>query len=85
MIYKLMFSFLFPNFFCVDISLLFICLLIIIVDLSVSRLLVACMQSTCLEGLGGEDKVNPVLQETTFIQHTFGGRLRSKVLLCNCL
>jgi len=39
------------------------------------------MQSICLEKLGGEDKVDPRLQETTFIQHTFGGRLRSKVLL----
>lgn len=39
------------------------------------------MQSICLEGLGGEDKVDPRLQETTFIQHTFGGRLKSTVLL----
>jgi hypothetical protein len=45
-----------------------------------SRLLVASMQSICLEGLGGENKVDPRLQETTFIQHTFGGHLRSKVL-----
>lgn len=37
------------------------------------------MQSICLEGLGGEDVVDPILQETTFIQHTFGGQLRSKV------
>jgi len=37
------------------------------------------MQSICLEGLGGERKVDPRLQETTFIQHTFGGRLQSKV------
>jgi len=43
------------------------------------RLLVASMQSICLEGLGGERKVDPRLQETTFIQHTFGGRLQSKV------
>jgi hypothetical protein len=43
------------------------------------RLLVASMQSICLEGLGGEKRVDPRLQETTFIQHTFGGRLQSKV------
>ncbi|KAJ6301701.1 hypothetical protein OIU77_015920 [Salix suchowensis] len=43
------------------------------------RLLIASMQSICLERLGGEDNVDPRLQETTFIQHTFGGRLRSKV------
>lgn len=39
----------------------------------------ASMQSICLEGLGGEKAVEPRLQETTFIQHIFGGRLRSKV------
>lgn len=49
--------------------------------LSFSRLLVASMQAICLEGLGGEKKVDPRLQETTFIQHTFGGHLRSKVLI----
>lgn len=38
------------------------------------------MQSICLEGMGGENRVDPGLQETTFIQHTFGGNLRSKVL-----
>lgn len=43
------------------------------------RLLVASMQSICLEGVGGEKNVNPRLQETTFVQHTFGGRLLSKV------
>uniref|UniRef100_A0A2P2NL73 USP domain-containing protein n=1 Tax=Rhizophora mucronata TaxID=61149 RepID=A0A2P2NL73_RHIMU len=48
------------------------------------RLLVASMQSICLEGLGGEEKVDPRLQETTFIQHTFGGRLRSKVKCLRC-
>lgn len=55
---------------------------------SFSRLLVASMQSICLEGLGGEKKVDPRLQETTFIQYTFGGRLRSKVIAplfpCKC-
>ncbi|XWS27439.1 hypothetical protein CRYUN_Cryun26dG0115300 [Craigia yunnanensis] len=48
------------------------------------RLLVASMQSICLERLGGEHKVEPSLQETTFIQHTFGGRLRSKVKCLRC-
>ncbi|XP_030440990.1 ubiquitin carboxyl-terminal hydrolase 15 isoform X2 [Syzygium oleosum] len=48
------------------------------------RLLVASMQSICLEGLGGEKKVDPRLQETTFIQYTFGGRLRSKVKCLRC-
>lgn len=38
------------------------------------------MQSICLEGYGGENAVDPRLQDTTFIQHTFGGSLRSKVL-----
>jgi len=49
------------------------------------RLLVASMQSICLEGLGGERKVEPRLQETTFIQHTFGGRLQSKVCVTHVL
>ncbi|XP_059662800.1 ubiquitin carboxyl-terminal hydrolase 15 isoform X2 [Cornus florida] len=48
------------------------------------RLLVTSMQSICLEGLGGEEVVDPRLQETTFIQHTFGGRLRSKVKCLRC-
>ncbi|KAK7244008.1 hypothetical protein RIF29_38825 [Crotalaria pallida] len=48
------------------------------------RLLIASMQSICLEGLGGEKKVDPRLQETTFIQHTFGGSLQSKVKCLNC-
>lgn len=48
------------------------------------RLLIASMQSICLEGLGGEKKVDPILQETTFIQHIFGGRLRSKVKCMMC-
>ncbi|XP_059282920.1 ubiquitin carboxyl-terminal hydrolase 15 isoform X2 [Lycium ferocissimum] len=48
------------------------------------RFLVASMQSICLEALGGENAVDPRLQETTFIQHTFGGRLRSKVKCLRC-
>lgn len=48
------------------------------------RLLVASMQSICLEGFGGENVVDPRLQDTTFIQHTFGGCLRSKVKCLRC-
>ncbi|KAL6313404.1 hypothetical protein AAG906_001117 [Vitis piasezkii] len=48
------------------------------------RLLVTSMQSICLEKLGGEREVDARLQETTFIQHTFGGRLRSKVKCLRC-
>ncbi|CAM8951988.1 unnamed protein product [Rhodiola kirilowii] len=48
------------------------------------RFLVTSMQSLSLEGLGGEKKVDSKLQETTFVQHTFGGRLRSKVKCLNC-
>nr|GMD34969.1 ubiquitin carboxyl-terminal hydrolase 15-like [Ipomoea batatas]GME08601.1 ubiquitin carboxyl-terminal hydrolase 15-like [Ipomoea batatas] len=48
------------------------------------RLLVASMQSICLEGLGGEKAIEPRLQETTFIQHIFGGQLRSKVKCLRC-
>ncbi|XP_034210822.1 ubiquitin carboxyl-terminal hydrolase 15 isoform X3 [Prunus dulcis] len=47
-------------------------------SLKIFQLLITSMQSICLEGLGGENKVDPRLQETTFIQHTFGGHLRSK-------
>ncbi|RID51845.1 hypothetical protein BRARA_H02485 [Brassica rapa] len=42
------------------------------------------MQSICLERLGGETKVDPRLQETTLVQHMFGGRLRSKVKCLRC-
>ncbi|XP_042517575.1 ubiquitin carboxyl-terminal hydrolase 15-like isoform X2 [Macadamia integrifolia] len=48
------------------------------------RLLVTSMQSVCLEGLGGEKQVDSCLQETTFIQYTFGGHLRSKVKCLRC-
>ncbi|KAG2323958.1 hypothetical protein Bca52824_006686 [Brassica carinata] len=34
--------------------------------------------------LGGETKVDPRLQETTLVQHMFGGRLRSKVKCLRC-
>ncbi|GMH24239.1 hypothetical protein Nepgr_026082 [Nepenthes gracilis] len=48
------------------------------------RLLVTSMQSICLEELGGEKQVDPSLQETTFIKHTFGGCLQSKVKCLKC-
>ncbi|XP_057540279.1 ubiquitin carboxyl-terminal hydrolase 15 isoform X2 [Amaranthus tricolor] len=48
------------------------------------RLLVASMQSICLEEVGGEKQVHPILQETTFVQQTFGGRLRSLVVCLRC-
>lgn len=48
-------------------------------NLYATRLLVMSMQSSCLEGLGGEKELDPRLQETTLIQQIFGGRLRSKV------
>ncbi|KAK1362392.1 Ubiquitin carboxyl-terminal hydrolase 15 [Heracleum sosnowskyi] len=48
------------------------------------RFLVTSMQSIGLEGLDGENMVDVGLQETTFIHHTFGGRLRSKVKCLRC-
>ncbi|KAL8135556.1 hypothetical protein AgCh_010262 [Apium graveolens] len=48
------------------------------------RFLVTSMQSIGLEGLDGENMVDVKLQETTFIHHTFGGRLRSKVKCLRC-
>lgn len=44
----------------------------------VIRFLVTSMQSIGLECFDGENMVDIRLQETTFIHHTFGGRLRSK-------
>lgn len=37
------------------------------------------MQSVCLNEFGGEKVVPSNLQETTIIQHIFGGRLQSEV------
>jgi len=37
------------------------------------------MQSVCLDEFGGEKAVPPKLQETTLIQHIFGGHLQSEV------
>ncbi|XP_075495361.1 ubiquitin carboxyl-terminal hydrolase 15-like [Primulina tabacum] len=48
------------------------------------RLIIASLQSICLERLGGEKAIDPWLQNTTFVQHTFGGLLRSKVKCLRC-
>lgn len=37
------------------------------------------MQSVCLDEFGGEKVVPPRAQETTLIQHIFGGHLQSQV------
>lgn len=37
------------------------------------------MQSACLDEFGGEKAVPPKHQETTLIQHIFGGHLQSEV------
>ncbi|KAK6912454.1 hypothetical protein RJ641_022055 [Dillenia turbinata] len=36
------------------------------------------MQSVCLDEFGGEKAVSPSSQETTLIQHIFGGHLQSQ-------
>uniref|UniRef100_J3MGF1 USP domain-containing protein n=3 Tax=Oryza brachyantha TaxID=4533 RepID=J3MGF1_ORYBR len=42
------------------------------------------MQSACLDEFGGEKAVDPSTQETTLIQHIFGGRLQSQVQCTSC-
>ncbi|XP_037427370.1 ubiquitin carboxyl-terminal hydrolase 19-like [Triticum dicoccoides] len=42
------------------------------------------MQSDCLGGNDGEKAVDLSIQETTIIQHIFGGRLRSQVQCTEC-
>ena len=37
------------------------------------------MQSVCLDEFGGEKALHPSIQETTLIQHIFGGHLQSQV------
>lgn len=37
------------------------------------------MQSACLDEFGGEKALDPSIQETTLIQHIFGGHLQSQV------
>lgn len=47
------------------------------------RFAIDTMQSVCLDEFGGEKAVHPSYQETTLIQHIFGGRLRSQVAFFN--
>ena len=48
------------------------------------RFAIDTMQSVCLDEFGGEKAVEPASQETTKIQHIFGGRLRSQVICAKC-
>lgn len=44
------------------------------------RFAIDTMQSICLDEFGGEKAVPPRSQETTLIQHIFGGHLQSQVM-----
>ncbi|KAL0297394.1 UNVERIFIED_CONTAM: Ubiquitin carboxyl-terminal hydrolase 18 [Sesamum radiatum] len=48
------------------------------------RFAIDTMQSVCLDEFGGEKAVHPLYQETTLIQHIFGGRLQSQVICTEC-
>ncbi|KAK1417871.1 hypothetical protein QVD17_27005 [Tagetes erecta] len=48
------------------------------------RFVIDTMQSVCLDEYGGERAVHPSSQETTLIQHIFGGRLQSQVICKKC-
>ncbi|XP_061374902.1 ubiquitin carboxyl-terminal hydrolase 18-like [Gastrolobium bilobum] len=48
------------------------------------RFAIDTMQSVCLDEFGGEKAVPPNLQETTLIQHIFGGHLQSEVICTEC-
>ncbi|KAL3650959.1 Ubiquitin carboxyl-terminal hydrolase 18 [Castilleja foliolosa] len=48
------------------------------------RFAIDTMQSVCLDEFGGEKSVHPSYQETTLIQHIFGGRLQSQVICAEC-
>ncbi|KAL2544544.1 ubiquitin carboxyl-terminal hydrolase 18-like [Forsythia ovata] len=48
------------------------------------RFAIDTMQSVCLDEFGGEKAVHPRSQETTLIQHIFGGHLQSQVICTNC-
>ncbi|KAJ4824368.1 hypothetical protein Tsubulata_038223 [Turnera subulata] len=48
------------------------------------RFAIDTMQSVCLDEFGGEKAVDPATQETTLIQHIFGGHLQSKVICTSC-
>ncbi|XP_021755587.1 ubiquitin carboxyl-terminal hydrolase 18-like [Chenopodium quinoa] len=48
------------------------------------RFAIDTMQSVCLDEHGGEKVIDPKSQETTLIQHIFGGQLRSQVICTTC-
>ncbi|KAJ4758160.1 Ubiquitin carboxyl-terminal hydrolase 19 [Rhynchospora pubera] len=48
------------------------------------RVAIDKMQSACLDEFGGEKNVDLSSQETTIIQHIFGGHLRSQVICEKC-
>lgn len=48
------------------------------------RFAIDTMQSVCLDEFGGEKAVHPSSQETTLIQHIFGGHLQSQVVCTKC-
>ncbi|KAL6345860.1 hypothetical protein AAG906_017619 [Vitis piasezkii] len=48
------------------------------------RFAIDTMQSVCLDEFGGEKAVHPSSQETTLIQHIFGGHLQSQVICTKC-
>ncbi|BBG95031.1 ubiquitin-specific protease 18 [Prunus dulcis] len=48
------------------------------------RFAIDTMQSVCLSEFGGEKAVHPSTQETTIIQHIFGGLLQSQVICTKC-
>ncbi|KAB1219899.1 Ubiquitin carboxyl-terminal hydrolase 18 [Morella rubra] len=48
------------------------------------RFAIDTMQSICLDDFGGEKAVEPSSQETTLIQHIFGGHLQSQVICTKC-
>ncbi|XP_052210147.1 ubiquitin carboxyl-terminal hydrolase 18-like isoform X2 [Diospyros lotus] len=48
------------------------------------RFAIDTMQSVCLDEYGGEKAVDARTQETTLIQHIFGGHLQSQVICTKC-
>ncbi|GMI95132.1 ubiquitin-specific protease 19 [Hibiscus trionum] len=48
------------------------------------RFAIDTMQSVCLDDFGGEKAVDHSSQETTLIQHIYGGHLQSQVICSNC-
>lgn len=48
------------------------------------RFAIDTMQSVCLDEYGGEKVLHPSTQETTLVQHIFGGHLQSQVICMKC-